>query len=75
MNSDDEMLDENRSAVFHSVVHKLLFISKRARPDLHTMVSLLCTCVKYSNVTDWKRLKRLLKFVHGMIDNKLTLLA
>ena len=27
VNSDDEILDENRSAVFHSVVQELLYIS------------------------------------------------
>jgi len=34
VNSDDEILDKNRSAIFHSVVQKFLYISKRSLPDL-----------------------------------------
>ena len=34
VNKYDELLDENRSAIFHSVVQTLLFTTKRSRSNL-----------------------------------------
>lgn len=42
---EDEDLDEEREKRFHSVVAKLLYLMKRARPDLEPEVSFLCTRV------------------------------
>ena len=39
------LFDECDSDVFHSVVQKLLFISKRASPDMEMSTSFLCTRV------------------------------
>ncbi len=36
-------LDKNKSELFHTFVAKALFACKRARPDIHTAVALLCT--------------------------------
>lgn len=53
-------LDEARSDIFHSVVAKLLFIMKRARPDLESMISFLMTRVSKSDEDNWRKLKRCL---------------
>ena len=53
-------LDENGKDTFHSVVAKLLFITKRARPDIETAVAFLCTRVSRSTTEDWKKLRRVL---------------
>ena len=75
VNEDDEPLEECKSDVFHSVTQKLLFVAKRARPDIQPTLSFLCTRVQKSNTSDWEKLKRLLQFVNVTIDEKLTLSA
>ena len=62
-------LDEGRSETFHSVTAKLLFIMKRARPDIETAVSYLMTRVSKSNERDWENLKRCLGFLKGTIND------
>ena len=63
--------------MFHSVTQKLLFVANMFRPDIQPTptLSFLCTRVQKSNVTDWEKLKRLLQFINGTIDEKLTLSA
>ena len=56
---------------FHSVIAKLLYLVKRARPDLETLVSYLTMRVTKSDVDDWKKLKRGLTFVKNMIKDKI----
>ena len=63
-------LCEARSEIFHSVTAKLLFIMKRARPDIETTVSYLMTRVSRSNEKDWDKLKRCLGFLKGTINDK-----
>jgi hypothetical protein len=65
---DAKQLDDGKTAIFHSVVAKLLHISKRARPDIETAVAFLCTRVSKSDVDDWKKLKRVLRYLYGTID-------
>ena len=67
---DAERLDKEKSEVFHSVVAKLLYIMKRTRPDLEPTVAFLSTRVSCSTVDDWNKLKRLLQFVKGTINDK-----
>ena len=65
----DEKLDEGRAKIFHSVTAQLLYLMKRARPDIDTMVAFLCTRVKEPLIDDWKELKRLLSYLKLMIDD------
>ena len=58
-----DRLDKARSDAFHSTVAKLLYITKRARPDIEPTVAFLCTRVTKSNMDDWKKLKRLLGYL------------
>jgi len=58
VDKDDEQLGENQSVTFHSVTTaKLLFIMKRAQPDIETSVAL-----SISGKQDWLKLKRVLQF-------------
>ena len=68
VNVNDAPLDIQRSKTFHTVVAKLLYISKRARVDLQVAVGFLCTRVKSPTVQDWRKLKRLLQYVNGTMD-------
>jgi hypothetical protein len=66
-------LDKKRADEFHTVVAKGLFVCKRARPDIQTAISVLCSRVKEPNEDDWKKLKRLLKYLNGTRNDVMTL--
>ena len=52
------------------MTQKLLYVSKRARPDLETLISFLTTRVTKSDEDDWKKLKRGLIFIQNNIKDK-----
>ena len=54
-----EELDEAEKKKFHTVVAKLLYLSKRTRADILTAVACLCTRVRYPTKEDQKKLDRL----------------
>ncbi len=64
-----KQLNEKMQEVFHSVTAKLLFISKRARPDIEPTVAYLCTRVAKSDHDDWEKLRRVLIFLQQTIDD------
>ena len=70
-----ELLSTKKQRTFHSCVAKLLFVAKRGRPDILTAVSFLTTRVTKPTVDDWGKLKRILQYLKGTIDLKLTLSA
>ncbi|MGC8546028.1 MAG: hypothetical protein ACP5NR_08830, partial [Athalassotoga sp.] len=49
---DGPKLDKDKAELFHTFVAKGLFACKRARPDIHTAIALLCTRVKSPNQDD-----------------------
>jgi len=74
------MIAENAKAltevdrkVFHTQVAKLLFLSKRARPDILTVVSFLCTRVQTATTEDQAKLNRVLGYLKGTQDRVLLL--
>ena len=54
---------------FHSIVAKLLWVMKRARPDLETAISFLCTRVGKSDEDDWKKLRRVIAYLKCTIND------
>ena len=66
--SDDDKMSEERMDIFHHIVAKLLYVSKRARVDIDLAVSFLCTRVSCSTEEDWTKLRRLLTYLQGTID-------
>ena len=65
----DEELDEEQVKRFHSVVAKLLYLMKRARPDLEPTISFLCTRVSKCVRSDWEKLRRALCYVKNTIND------
>jgi hypothetical protein len=57
------------------MVAKALFLCKRARPDIQPTIAVLCTGVKGPNEADWEKLVRLMKYLNGTRELKLTLSA
>jgi hypothetical protein len=47
-----QLLNEEKRSYFHTVTAKLLYLAKRARPDILTIVSFLCTRVTASTIED-----------------------
>ena len=43
IDGDAELLDENRSDIFHSVVQNLLFVGKISMPNLQPTISFVCS--------------------------------
>jgi len=60
-----EKLDLKKRTLFHSTVAKLLYLSKRARPDIIAVVGFLCTRVKEPSVEDWEKMNKLLGYLEG----------
>ena len=54
VNVNCKILSKERMEAFHSIVAKLLWIMKRARPDLETSIVFLCTRVTKSDEDDWE---------------------
>jgi hypothetical protein len=67
------VLAEVDRKVFHTQVAKLLFLSKRARPDILTVVSFLCTRVQTATTEDQAKLNRVLGYLKGTQDRVLML--
>ena len=72
---ESEYLSKEQAEEFHTFVAKGLFLCKRARPDLHTTIAVLCTRVKKPNQDDWNKLVRLMKYCNGTRKDKLILSA
>ena len=67
------LLSKDKQEIFHSVTMKLSYVATRARPDIKTALSYLCKRVLKPNEKDWKKLKRVLRFVSQTIDDPLIL--
>jgi hypothetical protein len=70
-----DALSKPQAEEFHTFVAKGLFLCKRAHPDLHTAIAVLCTRVKKPNQDDWNKLVRLMKYCNGTCKDKLILSA
>jgi hypothetical protein len=68
-------LNEERADAYHTMVAKAPFLCKRARPDIQPTIAVLCRRVKGPNEADWAKLVRLMKYLNGTRELKLTLSA
>jgi hypothetical protein len=68
-------LDEAKADLFHSVTAKILFLCKRARPDVQTPIAFLCTRVRKPDTDDLKKLKRVIAYLRDTKNLCLTLEA
>jgi len=75
VNDDAEALDKTDSDLFHSVTAKLLFLCKRARPDIQTPIAFLCTRVRNPDADDYKKLRRVVCYLRNTKTLALTLEA
>jgi Reverse transcriptase (RNA-dependent DNA polymerase) len=62
-NVNPEYLSEEIATMFHHNVAKLLFLCKRARPDIQTAMAFLCTRVKKTDTDYYKKLARVMRYL------------
>ena len=74
-NNTPVLLGEDRAKHFHTTTAKLLFLTKRARPDLHQGVGFLTTRVRAPDEDDWKKLGRVIRYLRANKHLPLTLRA
>jgi hypothetical protein len=72
VDKDSVLLSEEEASCFHTITAKLLYLAKRARPDILTVISFLCTRVTAPTVEDKSKLKHLLGYLHSTRNQVLT---
>ena len=75
VDEDSEKLSPRKAEAFHSLVAKILFVTKRSRPDTGLSVLFLTTRVRDPSNQDWKKLVHLFKYLSGTQDIPLILRA
>ena len=73
INESSPKLSETQKESFHTMVAKGLFLGKRARQEIQTTISFLCTRVQSPTQQDWAKLRRMMRFLNGTQDEVLTL--
>jgi hypothetical protein len=70
---ESPLLDDGEKQLFHTVVAKLLYLSRRARPDIITTIGFLCTRVQAPTEEDRVKLRWLLGYLLKTKDDVLVL--
>lgn len=73
--SDSPRLSKQDKERFHGAVAKMLYMAKRARPDILTAISFLTTRIMDPTEEDHGKLIRVIKYLYGTKDLPLTLSA
>ena len=73
IDENSQPITESESQAYHTSTAKLLFLAKRARPDLLTAVAFLTTRVKAPTIEDFDKLGRVVKYLRGTPTLFLTL--
>ena len=63
VNEDCEKLPKEMAADFHTIVAKMLYVTKRARPDTCLSVAFLTTRVRAPDRDDWEKLRHLMEYL------------
>ena len=61
--NEDVMLNKEDEELFHSLTYKLLYLSKRVRPDILAATSYLTRRVTKPSMDDMKKLHRVIKYL------------
>ena len=75
VDEDCEKLPHDKAVVFHNLVAKTLYATKRARPDTCTAIAFLTTRVRTPDTDDWRKLVHLMMYLRGTRTLPLTLRA
>jgi hypothetical protein len=75
IDEDCEKLDKRKKEQFHNIVAKMLYATKRARPDTCTAVAFLTTRVRDPDKDDWRKMCHLMGYIRHTLYMPLTLSA
>ena len=75
VNPEATPLEPQQADAFHTMTAKLLFLCKRARPDLQPAVAFLTTRVRGPDIDDQKKLARVIRYLRRYPTLALTLEA
>jgi len=73
INKESPQLTKERKDIFHSVTAKLLYVSLRGRPDLLLAICFLATRVTAPTIEDQDKLKRVLRYIKGTMDETMSI--
>ena len=73
IDDEAEKLPKLKREQFHSLVAKVLFAAKRARPDTGLAISFLMTRAQSPDTDDWRKLAHMMRYLRGTKDLPLTL--
>ena len=65
VDEDCEKLSSDKAIEFHNLVAKMLYATKRARPDTCTAIAFLTTRVREPDKMDWAKLVHMMKYIRG----------
>ena len=65
IDESSDMLEDDERESFHTIVAKLLYLAKRARPDILLAITFLCTRVQSPTKEDLKKLRRVVKYLNA----------
>ena len=71
--TDPDELSSMQAEVFVHIIMQLLYLSQRARPDIRTAVSFLCSWLNRPDKDNYKKLCWVIKYLHGTLDLPLKL--
>jgi hypothetical protein len=63
VDKDATKLGTNTKKIFHNIVAKMLYATKRARPNTSVSIAFLTTCMRESDVDDWRKLQHLIEYL------------
>jgi hypothetical protein len=61
--------------VFHNIMAKGIYVSKKTRPDISLSIAFLTTWVKEPDIDDWRKLCHLVEYLRNIRGLPLTLAA
>ncbi len=73
VNEDCEKLSNEAAAAFHTIVAKVLYVTKRTRPDISLAITFLTKQVRSLDIEDWEKLSHLMEYQRGDKDRPLIL--
>jgi hypothetical protein len=65
VDKDCEKLSDDVAAAFHTIVAKVLYVTKQARPDTSLAIAFLTTSVRAPDTDDWEKLCHLMEYLRG----------
>jgi hypothetical protein len=72
---ESKHLEDERRRIFHTFTMKAMFLCKRARPDISSVIGFFLGRVKHPNEGYWKKLLKEMGYLKGTRDDVLTLEA